>query len=89
MRFQFLFVSNRENLFIPQGANFSYRLVRAIALDTSTEETLYIHAHIYIYIHTYKCLFHPINEWLFNKEVLEELYGTTIFFNLNLSGLHC
>lgn len=41
MKFQFLFIGNRENLFIPQGANFSYRLAQAVALDTSAEETLY------------------------------------------------
>lgn len=41
MKFQFLFVGNRENLFIPQGANFSYRLAQAVALNTDTEETLY------------------------------------------------
>lgn len=31
MEFQFLFVGNREYLFIPQGANFSYRLAQVLA----------------------------------------------------------
>lgn len=32
LKFQFLFVGNRKNLFIPQGTNFSYLLAQVILL---------------------------------------------------------